>query len=154
MVNAKTTRWAQALLDNLTLLLGATGTAYNVTQAYDTNTDIYVTAALAAGGNHSNVAIIKLIPTTAPASGAKDSLGLGQTVYSPHIVQVLFDINTASGTSEVVRAYAMVLAARLGARVEVYGKDPGAGNVAVTDIASANFKASLDDIIFGVIGNV
>lgn len=155
MVNQKVTRWAQALVDQLSALLGS---LYTVTTAFDGNTDIYVTVALVAGGNNSTKAVIRLKPASPAASGLTDSLGLTQTVYSPHVVQVIYDITTpfSAGTTELERAYIDGKIVVLGTRVEWYSKAIGASNIAVTDIAAANFIAALDNVdpVFGPLSNL
>jgi hypothetical protein len=155
MVNQKCTRWAKALVDILTVRLGA---LYTVTQAYDASTDIYVKVALVAGGNNSVKAIIKLAPATAPASGKYDSLGLTQTVYTPHVASILFDITTpfSAGTTEVERATVDHEVLALGTRVEWYSKIFTGTNMVVTDIAAANFIVGIDnvDIASGALSNL
>lgn len=153
MVNQKTQRWADALAEALALRLGAT---YTVTKGYDAADDknVYVSAALAAGGNNSVDAIIKFAPAAAPASGAKDSLGLTQTVYSPHVAKVLFDITASDGTPNAVRAKVMVEVARLGTGIEVYDKTAGAANIVLADITAANIIATIDDLAWGSLANV
>ena len=151
MVNQKCERWAAALVETLGQRLGA---LYAGTKAYDPNPDVYVKVALVAGGNNSVKAIIKLVQAAAPASGAVDSLGLTQTVYTPHIAQVIHDIN-ASGTTTTERFCVELEMAKLGTRIELYEKDAGAGNVAVADIASGQFVVAYDhDIWFGALTNV
>lgn len=150
MVNQRTERWAVALADIFTQLFGAT---YAVSKAYDTNSDVYVKVALAAGGNNTVKAIVKLVPATAPASGAKDSLGLTQTVFGPHVAQVLFDI-TASSTSTTERFIVQHEVDKLGARIELFEKTAGAGNIAIADIAAGQFVTGLDfDVPFGALAN-
>ena len=145
MVNAKCERWAQALVDNLSQVLGA---LYTVTKAYDTNTDVYVSVALAAGGNNSVKSLIRIKPAAAPASGAKDSLGLTQTVYTPHVAQVLFDITTpfSAGTTEKERAIIDWQVLALGVHVDFYSETAAGSNIAVADFATATLNASVDNI--------
>jgi hypothetical protein len=145
MVNQKCERWAQALVDSLSAILGS---LYTVTKAFDANSDVYVKVALAAGGNNSVKAIVKLAPAAPPASGKYDSLGLAQTVYSPHVASIAFDITTpfSTGTTEKERAIVDWQVVTLGTHVDWYSKAVGAGNLAVTDIDVANFVAGVDNI--------
>lgn len=145
MVNQKCERWAQALVDSLSAILGS---LYVVTKAYDASSDVYVSVARLAGGNNSVKSIVKLAPAAPPASGAFDSLGLAQTVYSPHVASIAFDITTpfSAGTTEKERAIIDWQVTSLGTHVDWYSKAVGAANLAVTDITSANFIAGVDNI--------
>lgn len=149
MTNAKVERWAAALVDSLTNLFGA---LYTVTKAYEAVTnDIYVKVALVAGGNNSVKALIKLAPAAVAASGKFDSLGLTQTVYSPHVASIIFDITTpfSAGTTEKERAVIDAKVVALGTHVDWYSKAAGAGNLVIADITSVggtNYIASLDNV--------
>lgn len=145
MTNAKVERWAQALVDSLSTILGS---LYTVTKAYDASIDVYVKVALAAGGNNSVKAIIKLAPAAPPASGQSDSLGLAQTVYTPHVASIAYDITTpfSAGTTEKERAIVDWQVLGFGTHVDWYSKAVGASNLAVTDIAAVNFVAGVGNI--------
>lgn len=161
MVNAKCERWAQALVDSLQAIFGST---YTVTKGYDASSNIYVQLATVAGTNNKVKAVISLRPATAPASGAYDSLGLAQTVYTPHIAAVLFDITTpfSAGSTEKERALVSRAALSLGTRVDVYSYAVGAGNIAVTDFpfqatpGTATLIVSMDNVEgnFGAMANL
>lgn len=149
MTNPKVERWAQALVDSLQALLGS---LYTVTKAYEAVThDIYVSVALVAGGNNSVKSLIKLAPASPPASGATDSLGLAQTVYTPHYAAVIFDITTpfSAGATEKERAVITHRVASLGTHVDFYSKAAGAGNLVIADITTpggTNYIASVDNV--------
>lgn len=161
MVNAKCERWAQALVDSLQTVLGS---LYTVTKAYDASTNIYVKVALVAGGNNSVKALISLRPASAPASGQYDSLGLGATVYTPHIAAILFDITTpfSAGTTEKERAIVSRAVTALGTRVDFYSETAVGTNIAVADFpfqatpGSATLIVSLDNVegVFGAMANL
>ncbi len=137
MVNEKCQRWSQAVADDLALLLGS---LYSTTVLYDTNSDVYVKVALVAGGSNSVKALISIKPGAAPASGAYDSLGLTQTVYTPHIIRVMIDRTTpfsAGTTLKELETIAHELDA-LGVRIQWYSETASGSNIAIADLLSAS----------------
>lgn len=153
MVNQKCERWAQALVDKLSRRLGS---SYTVTKLYDTNSDVYVKVVTGAGPNNKVHAIIKLVPASPPASGQYDSLGLTQTVYTPHIAQVAFDITAAVGATETEKFIVLRDALVLGTRVELYEKDCTGSTLVIADVAAANFIYGADNTAsdFGAMANL
>jgi hypothetical protein len=151
MTNQKCQRWAQDIADTLSMVLGS---LYTVSIAFDSNTDVYVTVALAAGGNNSVKALISLRPAAPPASGAVDSLGLTQTVYTPHIAAILYDITTpfSAGTTEKERAIVDWKVLSLGTHVDFYSETAAGSNIAIADFpfqatpGAATLRASVDNI--------
>jgi uncharacterized protein YaiE (UPF0345 family) len=145
MQNEKTLRFCTAIADNLNLVLGS---LYSATVNFDTNSDSYVKLALVAGGNNSVKALIKIAPASPPASGKVDSLGLTQTVYTPHVASVLYDITTpfSAGTTEKERAIVDWQVISLGTHVDWYSETAAGTNIAVADFATATLRASVDNI--------
>jgi hypothetical protein len=146
MVNQRIERWADAVKDALAFRLGGI-----VTKSYDANKDCFLTIP---SGN----LIIKFEVAEAPVSGAKDSLGLTQTVYAPHVVKVLWDNGVTAGggaaatENEKFQVYAEVV--RLGAKVQAYSVDAGADGLVIADLATATLVGTYENLEFGGIANV
>jgi len=139
-------RVAQAIVDDLTLLFGST---YTVSLSYDATSGYPIVTVVTGSGNNSVRAIVYITPAIAPASGAYDSLGLNQVVYTPHIVSVLFDTTASVGTTAKEQLYVLKETLALGSHLDLYNKAEGAGNIARSDITSqggTNWIASVDNI--------
>jgi hypothetical protein len=156
MTNQKVERWCQALADKFTAIFGST---YTITKAYDASSDLYIKVQVGAGPNNIVHAIVRIKPDAAPASGAYDSLGLAQTVFCPHVAEVMFDITTpfSAGATEAERAVICQQVMALGTKVKMYSYAVGSGNIAVTDFASnATLRATLNNVegSFGAMANL
>lgn len=141
MQNKKVDLQADLLVQTLGFRLPSSAVA----KTYDASGDVYVTVTTGTG-NNSVDGIVKFVRASAPASGAYDALGLAQTVYSPHICQVLFDITASVGTTEAYKAQILCECARIGMKVELYEVDATGSNIAVAGITSANFITSFGDV--------
>jgi hypothetical protein len=156
MMNRKTDLTADLLVEKLAMRLPTA----TVVKAYDASGDAYVTVVVGSG-NNSVEAIAKFVPGPSSAAGQYDALGLAQRVYSPHIAQLLFDSNVAGtpggslgGTAWTVKTAVYGEVMRNGMRVDVYVKDAGAGNLAVTDIAVGNFSSTFNSLEWGSLASV
>jgi hypothetical protein len=107
MTNLKIERLGQALLDELSRRLPATSV---VTSNHDASGDLYINVQRAVG----DAAIVKFEPVSAEASGALDSLGLPQAVYTPHVTKLGID-SGATGTqaSETVTLASVIATDKL-----------------------------------------
>lgn len=102
MTNIKIERLGQALVDELKRRLPATSV---IASNHDASGDLYLNVQRGVG----DAAIVKFETVSAEASGALDSLGLSQTVYTPHATKVGID-SGALGTqaSETVTLVGVV----------------------------------------------
>lgn len=152
-------RIAQALADRLSQVTAQQYGAgiYTVSPiTYGAANDVYVTVALAAGGANSVQAIIDVHAVAAPASGAVDSLGLVQYVYTPHEIDVLFDKNATTPTPESLKFIVDQTVCRFGTMVAWFEADGGVGNIAVSGIIAANLVVGplAADFEFGQLASV
>ena len=108
---------ARTLTDELTLRYKAAGLA--VALSYDASQNPIITVGTAAAGSQS--ATLRILPF---ASIGLDGLGLAQTSYGPHIVQVVLEqLSGNTGTTVMTAANLAplnVAVLRRGTRVETY----------------------------------
>lgn len=100
MFNEKIARLAKALTDDLTLRLASAANPNPVAVGYDSNQDLYLTVTDQPGSQ----AIVKFETDAALAAGAKDSLGLSQSVYTPHITKLGLDEGAAATDTATLNA--------------------------------------------------
>jgi hypothetical protein len=94
LTNIKIERLGRALTDDLILRLASAANPFPVVSAHDASGDLYLTVTSAPGSS----ALVKFEVQSAQASGALDSLGLAQSVYTPHITKLGIDAG-APGTA-------------------------------------------------------
>ena len=101
MTNLKIERLGKALIDELTLRIGAN----SAVPLHDGNGDLYLTVTRGVG----DAALVKFEPEAVEPSGSVDSLGLAQAVYTPHVTKLGIDAG-APGTraAETVTLNAVV----------------------------------------------
>jgi hypothetical protein len=150
---------ARSVANELTFRLSQLAVPLTVTNAFDTNNVPLLTIAPSSGaswttGQQYAIVQFNLVPTI-----NVDALGLTQTVYTPMLLQVCVEGNTAGtgspfpATSDFnsVLSWATELALmgtllRVGAKVQVYNSGHGVQPV-IASIVAANLVASFDDLI-------
>lgn len=150
---------ARAVANELTFRLSQLSTPLAVTNAIDTNSVPLLTIAPASGASWVTGQQYALVQFNLVPSINSDALGLTQTVYTPMLLQVVVEGNTAGtgspepATSDFnsVLSWASELAImgtilRVGAQVQVYNSGHGTQPV-VASITAANLKATFDDLI-------
>jgi hypothetical protein len=102
---------------------------------------------IGAGTAGSDSAFIRITPV---ASLWKDIVGLPQTVFTPHVAQVVFEANPAGGAGADVGTWATRLAiigclVARGIKVEVYfsANTAAVSAAAITGAPSASFEAQV-----------
>ena len=89
---------------------------------------------------------------------ANNVLGVASQVFSPHVIQVVFEANNAAGAGADVNTLAtlstiIAVCARKGAALEVF-EEPNGAAPGEADCVSSKLKVRLDaSLDFGMIGN-
>jgi hypothetical protein len=150
---------ARAVANELTFRLATLAVPLSVTNAFDANNLPLLTIAPSSGaawtaGQQYAIVQFNLVPSI-----NSDVLGLTQTVYTPMLIQIVVEGNTAGTGSPFpttsdfnsVLSFATELAImgtllRVGASVQVYNSGHGVQPV-IASIIAANLKATFDDLI-------
>ena len=88
---------------------------------------------------------------------ATNVLGLASQVFSPHVIQVVFEANNAAGAAADINTLAnfstiLAVLARKMTALEVY-EEPNGSAPGEADITSGKLKVRLDATLDGMIGN-
>jgi hypothetical protein len=135
-----TTQKAIALARSLQQNLAQRFADVAVSSSFGTDSDPLITVA--------GIAIVRVKPE---ASIGKDVLGLPQTVFTPHIIQVLIDANAT--TIPTYGVWALKLfgeACQTGAKVEFYSSN----TLAEGQIVSGNLQSTFDSIQYPLMATV
>lgn len=152
--NTKVMLQGQSILERLNTRLADASYPTPVTMSFSSG-DVLLTLDKSAS-DLADRALILMAPVAPLASGATDALGLTQRVYSPHVIQVLFDkdvSNGALGTAEASKFAILGECLRTGMRVELYEVDAAEKQankfLEIGDCVVANLVGSFDSLEWG-----
>lgn len=128
---------AQALRDELASELLVRLASLAQTKSFGANGEAQL--ALGSLATDSDSVLIQFAPV---ATNAKDVLGAAQTVFGPHVANIVLEAGSTGFTWKTRASVIGILLSR-GIELNVYERTHGTG-VAYTDITSGNLKTTVD----------